>query len=268
MNIDSPDPRATGRVLGIPVDLVSCGFAAERVCDWAARGLSRSVLVANVHMTMEAVDDPVFRDVMEQADLVVADGKPLVWALKVLGFRCAHHVRGQDLVLEVCSQAARRGVAVGLFGTTDEVLDTVSARLTGRFPGLRVVYSDAPPFGPLEEAESREVVADCNASGVRILLVSLGCPKQEKWMAAHRGLIDAVMIGAGAAVDMLGGSQPVAPLWMQRSGLEWAFRLWSDPSRLWRRYARHNIRFVVLVGSEVISRLRRRPASGGWYGRA
>ena len=268
MNTSAPDPRALGHVLGIPVDLVSCGFAAERVCDWAARRASRSVLVANVHMTMEAVDDPGFRDVMERADLVVADGKPLVWALRVLGFGCAHHVRGQDLVLEVCRQAALRGLEVGLFGTTQEVLDAASARLTRQFPGLRVVYTHAPPFGPVGEVEDARAVADCNDSGARILLVSLGCPKQEKWMAAHHGLVDAVMIGAGAAVDMLGGSQPVAPVWMQRSGLEWAFRLSSDPSRLWRRYARHNLRFVALVGSEVVARLRRGARPGARYGRA
>ena len=262
------DTRAIGRVLGVPVDLVSCGFAAERVCDWAARRASRSVLVANVHMTMEAVDDPSFRELMERADLVVADGKPLVWALKMSGFGCARHVRGQDLVLEVCRQAAGRGLEVGLFGTTREVLEAASARLTEQFPGLRIVYTYAPPFGPLGPDEDVGVVTDCNASGARILLVSLGCPKQEKWMAAHSELIDAVMIGAGAAVDMLGGSQPVAPRWMQRCGLEWAFRLSSDPSRLWRRYARHNLRFLALAGSELLARRRRRPGPGARCGRA
>lgn len=242
--------RAVGPVLGIVVDRISKSPAADLICSWASARTSRTVLLANVHMTMEAVDDPVFRDVMRTADLVLADGAPLFWTLRARGFRDARHVRGQDLVLEVCAQAELRKLKIGLYGTTDEVLSAAEAELASLFPRLDIAYSCAPPFRPLTEEEDRAVVDAIAASGVRILLVALGCPKQEKWMAVHRRAVPAVMIGAGAAIDMLGGLQPVAPRWMQVSGLEWVFRLGSDPARLWHRYARHNVRFLALSALE------------------
>jgi N-acetylglucosaminyldiphosphoundecaprenol N-acetyl-beta-D-mannosaminyltransferase len=251
--------RARSTVLGVGVDGTSCDDASEVICGWAAAGASRMVFAANVHMTMEAFDDPAFRTVMDRADLVVADGQPLVWALRADGCPGAQHARGQDLVLSVCAMAERRGLATGLYGTTDEVLDAAKERLLGSFPRLDIVYACAPPFRALDAEEDQRVVDEINASGARILFVSLGCPKQEKWMAAHLGRVRAVMIGAGAAVDMIGGQQPVAPLWMQSHGLEWLFRLASDPRRLWRRYAQHNLRFAALVAADrAATRLRSR----------
>lgn len=256
--------RARATVLGVPVDRVSCREAAGRIAAWAQAHSSRVVLAANVHMTMEAVDDPRFRALMEGADLIVADGRPLVWSLRLRGCRDASHVRGQDLVLAVCDEAARLGLEVGLYGTTDAVLDAASADLRARCPGLRIVYAVAPPFGPLEATEDAAVERAIADAGTRILLVSLGCPKQERWMAARAGRIQAVMIGAGAAIDMIGGLQPVAPLWAQRLGLEWCFRLASDPRRLWRRYARHNLRFLVFAGREVAAVRWRSRAARVW----
>jgi N-acetylglucosaminyldiphosphoundecaprenol N-acetyl-beta-D-mannosaminyltransferase len=235
-----------GPVLGIVIDRISRADAAALICSWASAHAARSVLLVNVHMTMEAVDDPAFRTVMRTADLALADGTPLFWTLRSRGYRDVRHVRGQDLVLEVCAQAEAQGLRLGLYGTTDAVLSVARAELASRFPKLEIVYAYAPPFRPLSEEEDRAVVEAIAASGAQILLVALGCPKQEKWMAAHRDAVPAVMIGAGAAIDMLGGLQPVAPRWMQASGLEWLFRLASDPARLWRRYARHNLRFLVL----------------------
>lgn len=246
--------RPQGLVLGIGIDRVSCEAAAGLVCDWAAAGASRAVLAANVHMAMEAVDDASFRKVMAEADLIVADGQPLAWTLKARGYRDAHHVRGQDLVLSVCAQAESRDLSIGLYGTTDDVLDAARRNLQGSFPGIRITYAYAPPFRPLAEAEDLEVIEAINASKTQILLVAIGCPKQEKWIAAHVGRVEAVMIGAGAAVDMIGGRQPVAPRWMQASGLEWLFRLASDPERLWLRYAKHNLRFLALVALETLGK--------------
>jgi N-acetylglucosaminyldiphosphoundecaprenol N-acetyl-beta-D-mannosaminyltransferase len=174
---DTPTyPRVVGRVLGVPVDRISCESAAELVCTWAAEGRSRVVFAANVHMTMEAVDDPAFRGLMESADLVVADGRPVAWALQRLGFADATHVRGQDLVLAVCRLAAQRGLRIGLFGTTDDVLLAAERALAAQMPSLEVAYVRAPPFGPLDGAEDARVVEACRRCGVDILFVSLGCP--------------------------------------------------------------------------------------------
>jgi len=257
--------RPRGSILCIGIDRISCDSAADLVCHWAAAWSSRAVLAANVHMTMEAIDDAAFRRVMSEADLVVADGQPLAWTLKARGYRDAHHVRGQDLVLRVCTLAESRGLSVGFYGTTDDVLEAARRSLGRVVPRLRVSYACAPPFRPLTEDEDREVVEVINASGTQILLVAIGCPKQEKWIAAHVGRVQAVMIGAGAAVDMIGGHQPVAPRWMQAGGLEWLFRLASDPERLWLRYAKHNLRFLALVVLESL-KSRRGTGTGSRHG--
>lgn len=242
--------RSLGRILGVDVDRISCREASELIGDWAALRSSRMVLAANVHMTVEAVDDQAFRKIMNEADLVVADGQPLVWALKGRGFTDVHHVRGQDLVLAVCETAEERLLKVGMYGTTEGALEAAERNLLKRFPRLSVVFSYAPPFRPLDVQENRRIVDSINSSGAQVLFVAIGCPKQEKWMAAHMSSVRAVMIGVGAAIDMIGERQPVAPLWMQSSGLEWVFRLASDPARLWRRYARHNLRFIALIAME------------------
>jgi N-acetylglucosaminyldiphosphoundecaprenol N-acetyl-beta-D-mannosaminyltransferase len=124
-----------------------------------------------------------------------------------------------------------------------------------RFHGLRVAYAHAPAFRQLTPEEDAAVVREINDSGARILFVGLGCPKQERWMASHKGCVNAVMLGVGAAFDFLAGSKPQAPAWVQRAGLEWLFRLATEPRRLWRRYVYHNPRFVVLLAGQYFKSL-------------
>jgi N-acetylglucosaminyldiphosphoundecaprenol N-acetyl-beta-D-mannosaminyltransferase len=198
-------------------------------------------------MVMEAWDDPSFAATLASADLVICDGRPLVWSCRLQGVRDARQTRGLDLMLAVCRLAARRGLRVGLYGGEAAVTDEVRRRLVDRFPDLNVCYSWSPPFRPLTEQEDADVVGVIAAAGVQILFVVLGCPKQERWMAEHRGRLACVMLGVGAAFDMVAGEVGVAPAWMQRVGLEWVFRLAQEPRRLWRRYTRHNSRFVILA---------------------
>jgi N-acetylglucosaminyldiphosphoundecaprenol N-acetyl-beta-D-mannosaminyltransferase len=199
---------------------------------------------------METWDDPVFHANICGADLVVPDGLPLVWALKLLGIHDACHVRGQDLVLAVCGLAEQRALRVAIYGSTRDSLILAERNLLSRFPRLDIRFIHSPPFNEISEKEDREIVAAMREAAVQLLFVSLGCPKQEKWMAEHQDRVGGVMIGAGAAIDMIAGSQPVAPRWMQNAGLEWLFRLASDPRRLWRRYAKHNLRFLYLFGRQ------------------
>ncbi len=197
-------------------------------------------------MIMETFDSAAFRRVVNEADLVTPDGRPLVWALKALGVKGASQVRGADLVLHVAEQSAREGVPIRLYGGTRESLVDLVRFLESRFPGIEVVCSISPPFRPLTAEEGEAVRREILASGARILLVGIGCPRQEKWMAMHKGLVPAVMLGVGAAFDFLAGRKLQAPRWMQAAGLEWVFRFMMDPRRLWRRYARNNPRFIWL----------------------
>jgi bacterial polymer biosynthesis proteins, WecB/TagA/CpsF family len=238
---------AAPRILGMRVDPTSYEEATEKVLAWVAAGESRYVCVANVHMVMEAHDDPSFRALVNAADLVTPDGMPLVWMLRKLGYPHQERVYGPELASRVCAEAARRGVPVGFYGGHPEALEALVRNLIARFPGLRVVYAYSPPFRPLTPEEDERVTEEINASGARILFVGLGCPKQEWWMAEHKGRVRAVMLGVGAAFDFHAGRVRQAPVWMQRAGLEWLFRLVQEPRRLWRRYLKHNPRFLLLA---------------------
>jgi N-acetylglucosaminyldiphosphoundecaprenol N-acetyl-beta-D-mannosaminyltransferase len=245
------DDLPSRSLLGMRVDATSYDDAAERTIAWASEGASRAIAVATVNNVMEAHDDPAFRDVMNRADLVTPDGMPLVWGLRMLGIPSATRVYGPELTPVVLREAERAQLAVGFYGGSPEVVDRLVAAVRARYPSLEVAYAVSPPFREPTQEEDRRTVEAVNASGCRILFVGLGCPKQERWMMAHRDRIDAVMLGVGAAFDFLAGTKKQAPAVLQRWGLEWAFRLATEPRRLWRRYLRHNPRFVALFGAQV-----------------
>lgn len=245
----TPDSR---RILGSRIDALTFDTAIRRVLRWADRRESRYVCLSNVNNVMTAHFDPEFRRLSNGSDLVLTDGMPLVWGLKLLGIPGAERVNGPALMPRLCAAAARAGVPIGLYGGTPEVLAELRTGLPARFPGLDIAYAYSPPFRPLTADEDREVVDAVNASGARILFVGIGCPKQERWMARHRGAIEAVMLGVGAAFDFEAGRKPVAPHWMQRNGLEWLFRLATEPRRLWRRYLLFNPLFLALFAAQLV----------------
>jgi N-acetylglucosaminyldiphosphoundecaprenol N-acetyl-beta-D-mannosaminyltransferase len=152
----------------------------------------------------------------------------------------------------VCRLAAEQGIPVGFYGGTEDVLEKLTARLGQRFPGLKLVYHASPPFRPLTSEEQRRTLEDLDRSGARILFVGLGTPKQERWMAAQKQEVKAVMLGVGAAFDFLAGRKRQAPRLVQRLGLEWLYRLVHEPCRLWRRYLYRNPRFVVLFAGQLL----------------
>jgi N-acetylglucosaminyldiphosphoundecaprenol N-acetyl-beta-D-mannosaminyltransferase len=240
------------------VDATAYGRASSDILAWAEAGQSRYVCIASVNNVMVARRDPAFLRLTNEADLVTPDGMPLVWALRWLGVPTARRVRGTDLAVTVLERAAESGVPVGLFGGEPAVLEALVDRIRSRWPGLDVAYSYSPPFQPLTAEEDERILRDISASGARILLVALGCPKQEAWMAARRGKVPAVMVGVGAAFDFLSGAKKQAPQAMQRMGLEWLFRLLTEPRRLWRRYFTQNPVFMALLALQVVrSRLTR-----------
>ena len=201
---------------------------------------------------MEAWDSPEFKLINNEADLVTPDGMPLVWGLKLLGHRNATRVYGPDLTPIVLQMAMENQIPVGFYGGSPAVLSRLSDVVASRFPTLQIAYALSPPFRPLTTEEDEEVVTAINHSGARILFVGLNTPKQDYWMAAHRGRVQAVMIGVGAAFDFLAGTKSQAPRWMMKVGLEWLFRLVTEPRRLWKRYLKHNPRFVVLFAMQLL----------------
>lgn len=245
------EPRSR-EVVAIRVDATSYGDATERIVRWASAGEANYVCVANVHMTMEAYDDPAFREVVNGASLVVPDGMPLVWALRSLGIGGATRVRGPDLTIRVAEEAAKLQLPIGVYGGSPEVAAAFATTLQERFPMLEVSSVISPPYRQLTEAEELAFAHQIRDSGARIVFVGLGCPKQEKWMARNVDAVGAVLIGVGAAFDFHTGNVREAPRWMQSSGIEWLFRLSQEPRRLWKRYAKHNPRFIALLAQQLL----------------
>lgn len=251
-----------GWLLGVRVQAVGMRAAIERILDWARRGESRNVCLATVYSLMLARDCFSYRAALNRADLVTADGMPLVWALRRLGFPRAERVAGPDLTPLLLEAAEKAELPVGFYGARPEVLGALLETVRKRFPRLRIAYAWSPPFRPLTAEEDRRVVEEIRRSGAKILFVGLGTPKQDFWTDAHRGCIPAVMLGVGQVFDLMAGAQRRAPRWMRDCGLEWLYRLLREPGRLWRRYLPHNPRFLWwLLG--LGTGARRRPATGG-----
>ena len=254
-DVRGPAGTPCRHVLGMRVDHIEATAASRQIIGWAAATPPRSryVCAANVHMTMEAFDDSGFRSIVNRADLVVADGVPLVWALRALRLSQQNRVRvTPDLLLDLFVTCEVRGIRIGLYGGTKETLAAFVAFLADAAPDLEVGFTWSPPFRPLTQEEDARVTQKIKAAGVQLLLVGLGCPKQERWMAAHVERLPCVMFGVGAAFDMFGGKTRNAPAWMRDRGLEWAYRVANEPRRLWRRHIFNDPRFLLFVALQVI----------------
>jgi len=238
------------------VHSVTYETAVTQILSWANQNICRRVYAANVHMVMEAYDSREFKEVVNSADMVTPDGMPLVWMLRAKGIKGQERVYGPTLMLHILESAARDGIPVGFYGSSHEVLDELVKKMKSKFQGLKVVYSYSPPFRELTETEDQSICEQIRNSGARILFVGLGCPKQEIWMADHRGKINTVMVGVGAAFDFHSGLKAQAPAWMQAVGLEWLFRLLHEPRRLARRYLYNNPRFVLLALLDLVGILK------------
>jgi N-acetylglucosaminyldiphosphoundecaprenol N-acetyl-beta-D-mannosaminyltransferase len=249
-------------VLGVWIDAVDQRRAQEAIEGWIARRQRGYVCVSNVHSVMEARRDASLRAVFNGAGLAVPDGMPLVWVGRLRGCRDVRRVYGPDLTLQLCERAARGAYACYFYGGGPGVAERLAETLSRRFPGLRVVGAEAPPFRPLTPEEDEEAVRRINAASPDVVFVGLGCPKQERWMAEHRERLQApVLLGVGAAFDFHTGRVPQAPRWMMGAGLEWLFRLLQEPRRLWRRYLVYNPLFVLHLTLELLG-LRHYPMPG------
>ncbi|QUS35114.1 WecB/TagA/CpsF family glycosyltransferase [Falsirhodobacter algicola] len=242
-----PAPTGSTNVLGVRVAALTLRGAAQRILAEVRARRKGHVCVTGVHGVIECRADPDLGAIHNRAVLTVPDGMPLVWALHRDGFPWAERIYGPDLMLAVLDQSQGTGIGHYLYGTTPEVLSRLERRLQQRFPRLRFVGSYSPPFRALTDAEEDAIAARINASGAGIVWVGLSTPKQERWMARMRDRLDApILIGVGAAFDFHAGLKPQAPPRLQRAGLEWAFRLATEPRRLWRRYARIVPSFLAL----------------------
>jgi N-acetylglucosaminyldiphosphoundecaprenol N-acetyl-beta-D-mannosaminyltransferase len=224
-------------LLGIPFDNVTLPDALDRISLMIDSQRPHYVVTANVDFLTQARSDSELRSVLLDADLVISDGMPIVWASRLLRNPLPERVAGADLVPQLITLAAQRGYRLFFLGGREEANQRAVTNARANFPGLAIVGHYSPPFRPLTALDDEAIIGQIRATKPDIVLVAFGCPKAEKWMARnYRALGVPVMIGVGATIDFLAGVLPRAPKWMQRNGLEWLFRLGLEPKRLCRRY--------------------------------
>jgi N-acetylglucosaminyldiphosphoundecaprenol N-acetyl-beta-D-mannosaminyltransferase len=231
-------------VFGIRISTGTFGEHITAFADLGEAHRSSYVCCVNVHMCMEAQDHPDFMEVVNNADFATADGMPVLNKLNRLHGLQQERVAGNDIMPALLAEAERRGLGVFLYGGSESVLQKISDRAAKEHPRLRIAGTWSPPFRALTEAEQQDSVERINASGANIVMVSLGCPKQERWMAAMKGRVKAVMLGVGGAFLLYAGVDTRAPKWMRDLSLEWLYRLALEPGRLWKRYLITNSRFL------------------------
>jgi N-acetylglucosaminyldiphosphoundecaprenol N-acetyl-beta-D-mannosaminyltransferase len=251
-------PVPTVELLGVRVGVVSLEETARLVVRLAREPPGPSgphyVCATSVHGLIEASEDPRFRDILNRATVVTPDGMPLVWLGRMLGAAAMTRVYGPDLTLRILELTAGRDIGHFFYGGAPGVADELGARMATRFPGVRVAGAYSPPYRELTDAEVRAVAERINQSGARIVWVGLSTPKQERWIDTIRPLLDAgVLLSVGAAFDFHTGRVRQAPPWIGRAGLEWLYRLVSEPRRLWRRYAYNNPRYVYLAVKQLLN---------------
>ena len=242
------------------VDAVNLHATVSVVSNWLKENKGRYICVANVHMCMECWDNPEFSRTLENADMVMPDGKPIALALQLLGQKQAEQVRGADLTREILKFAHSQKTIIGFYGSTETTLARIQENLNENYPGIEIGCMISPPFRPLSEAEIISYRQLIKKSGIQILFVGLGCPKQETWMEANVKHLNATMIGIGAVFEFMSGEKPMAPKWIRTIGMEWFFRLIIEPRRLWKRYASTNARFIWHFGRQFIHHCFNKPS--------
>ena len=247
-------PGAPFKVLGIPIAAVQIPDVVAKMEEWiAGRERSHYICVANVHVIMEGRQDPSFGEVLRSADLCVPDGMPLIWVGRAHGRALNNRVYGPDLMIDFCRSTKDAGYTHFFLGGKTGVAEKLSHELQSRFPGVQVAGIYSPPFRPLTQEEDDAITAEINRVAPDVLWVGLGCPKQERWMREHRDKLRVpVVVGVGQAFDIHSGEAPQAPIWMRKNGLEWLYRLYREPRRLWRRYLIYNTKFIFTLLCELL----------------
>lgn len=245
------------KLRALTADISIGGFDAivEAICDLGHQRRSSYVCCVNAHMAVECHWDAGFTAVVNGADIATADGMPILRALQRFQGTRQERVAGNDLMPALLAACARRGIGVYLYGGRQQTLDRIVERAKQEQPGIQIAGTSSPPFRPLTEEEERCEVDRIEASGAGLVLVSLGCPKQERWMAAMKGRVHAPMIGVGGAFLLYAGEDSRAPAWMRERSLEWLYRLFLEPRRLWKRYLVTNTVFITLWLREALKRL-------------
>ena len=244
----------SANILGVRVHAVTMESTLATIHRWVERGEQHYLIAAPAHCLMDCQRDEALRRVYNNAGLVTPDGMPVVWVLRLMGFRNVERVYGPDVMLAVCDRGLDKGYRHYLYGGTPGVVERLAQRLDRRFPGIQIVGMHTPPF-PYTAEDDEALVKKINGERPDIVWCALGASKEEYWMSRHLGRLNApALIGVGAAFDFHSGTKPQAPRWMMRIGLEWLFRVLCEPYRLGPRYLVNNPQFVWCIAIQALGR--------------
>jgi len=240
-------------ILGIGISAVDYESAVEKIISAARNKQPFAVSALAVHGVMTGALDAVHRHRLNGLDLVVPDGQPVRWAMSWLyGVKLPDRVYGPTLTLKVCERAAKEGLSIYLYGSRMEVLDKFAVNLQKKFPGLKIAGSQPSRFRQVTSDEQKEIAETVRNSGASIVMVGLGCPRQETWVFENRELLKMPALAVGAAFDFHAGTVSQAPAWFQKRGLEWLYRLVQEPRRLWKRYAVLNPLYLLFITFQLL----------------
>jgi N-acetylglucosaminyldiphosphoundecaprenol N-acetyl-beta-D-mannosaminyltransferase len=238
-------------VLGVYVDALDYQAAIDSIFDAAQKRRPFALTALAVHGVMTGVHDRRYITELNALDMAIPDGQPVRWALNILyGTRLREWVSGPELVRRVLKRATEEELPVYLYGSTPPTIERLGLRLRHSFPGLRIAGAEPSRFRPAEPGEVAAIAERIRRSGARLVLVGLGCPRQERFIFGMRPLVDAPLLAVGAAFDYHSGRLQPAPAWMQRSGLAWLWRFGQEPTRLWRRYLLLNPEYLLRLAAQ------------------
>lgn len=237
------------------INHISFDDSVDRVIQLASNKKASYICFANAHMIVEAYKDKSFQLKVNKADLVLADGRPVAFASQLLHHKRQERISGMEFIPMVLERSDLNNLSVFIYGSTHDVIDAMSEKIRSMYPKISLAGTISPPFRELTGDEINNDIEKINLSGANLVLVALGCPKQEKWMAEHYQKMHAVLLGIGGALPVVAGLQKRAPKWMQNMALEWFYRLLQQPKRLFFRYLHTNSWFLYLFTREWIKKI-------------
>jgi len=234
------------RIINYLINNISLSNLLNKVINWHKDKKAHYICISNVHSCIESFKDKRFKQAHNSADLALADGRPIYWALKLLGSKNAEHLPGYYITDKICELANKKKIKIGFYGSTNENLKKIKLNLKKKYKKLRIEYIFSPPFITLSKLEDKKIISKINKSKVDVLFVCLGCPKQELWMHEHKKNLKCIMIGIGAVADFLSGNKILPNKFFEYLGLAWLIRLITEPRRLFWRYFSTNFLFLFL----------------------